>query len=93
MADCYIRQGHLVTVFDNLFLLRQLPVAIVSLIDNENSPFVGPSGLTLANVTANYDEITVLATLNYDKIKMNSVIGDPWHYINSLSPRQGTRTV
>jgi arylsulfatase A-like enzyme len=67
--------------------LKQIPKTITQILRMKDSPFVG-QGLPLMSDykdTPERKENAVLATLNYDNQKVQSVIWQPWLYINNLN--------
>jgi arylsulfatase A-like enzyme len=71
--------------------IRAIPAMITRLLGLERSPF-GGSPLPLAEDPpgAPEDKTAVLATLNYDDHKLQSVVRDHWQYIRNLrDPRGG----
>lgn len=72
--------------------LRDIPKSITQILNMANSPFIGhalPVALGSINALEQY-EAHVLATLNYDNQKIQSVIRQPWQYIqNRKAPGNG----
>lgn len=67
--------------------LQQIPKTITQILGIADSPFVGqalPIASNHRNASDNY-EAPVLATLNYDNQRIQSVIWHPWQYINNLN--------
>jgi arylsulfatase A-like enzyme len=72
--------------------LRDIPNSITQILNMADSPFIGhplPVALDSINALEQY-EAHVLATLNYDNQKVQSVIRHPWQYIeNRKAPGNG----
>ena len=67
--------------------LRQIPKTITQILRMADSPFVGqalPLALEHEN-TSEHDTSAVLATLNYDNQRVQSLIWHSWQYINNLN--------
>jgi arylsulfatase A-like enzyme len=69
--------------------LKQIPKTITQILHMKDSPFVGQALPIMSGYldTPERNENAVLATLNYDNQKIQSVIWQPWLYINNLNDR------
>jgi arylsulfatase A-like enzyme len=69
--------------------LQQIPKTITQILNMENSPFVGRPLPIVSDhrSVSEHHENPVLATLNYDNQRIQSVIWHPWQYINNLNDR------
>jgi arylsulfatase A-like enzyme len=65
--------------------LRQIPKTITQVLGIADSPFVGQAlPIDAGDKNASDHEAPVLATLEYDNQRVQSVIRRPWQYINNL---------
>ncbi|MGH7766848.1 MAG: sulfatase [Candidatus Binatia bacterium] len=65
--------------------LRQIPKTITQILGIADSPFVGQAlPIDAGDKNASDHEGPVLATLEYDNQRVQSVIRRPWQYINNL---------